>query len=454
MTLTTHRFMGRLIGYLYCIATGYHVKLSSTGSIGDAITRLLPYMTSEQKQIIDSIITRLNTMGSVQYDAMNPDYKTGYKEAVHVFTHGNLQSELLCQDSEIDTVDHEAQRKKRRRMTIAACVLVILVAAVMIYHHPYFEEQRAYNEAMEALFVFDTDHYLETFPDGKHMPEVRMLRARLELESERYAEAMEDLRYVEYKFKTSPQGRTATHMLDSIWEEKLSDYRSRDHSAMTSEAREYMKALFDYMQSHRVNVVGIAMNRDVNLKEYSDYDTFTQRYYESMDGWESETPILSVKDNFTDNDFETYEAKILQGFKSKFDNWFGYNFIKIKPIAEMSGQITPLIHIDYEIRTQSFSLAGHEVPNIWVYKEGFLTKAYIPGLHIAFRSHLTVPNSETTYTYAAMGSPEDEVRNIENLQDAYQKMTGMCFSDFVRKVTLNLGLPIYLPAEEESVVNA
>ena len=89
-------------------------------------------------------------------------------------------------------------------------------------------------------------------------------------------------------------------------------------------------------------------------------------------------------------------------------------------------------------------------PHIWVYQETLTKKVlgYLMGISIQIDATFTIPDSNVTYTYSEQGAPENEIKNIQDVQEGYLHMSAMCFAQFANKMSRNLGLKaIYFQGE-------
>jgi hypothetical protein len=210
------------------------------------------------------------------------------------------------------------------------------------------------------------------------------------------------------------------------------------------------------MKAKRVNTVNLKINPSINLKDYSEYDDDTKTLLRILCTMEKSdidtTKILSLKDNFTEQDRGTLVNILVEGVEKSFGRMFSSDFVAINKKSDDFDEDAPDLNINYEIKNQEIELGEAAIPNIWTYNEQvlpwatgkiknpFYTIGYILGIDVKFETQFTIPGSSTTYTYTEVGEPGKEIKNIKSISEGYRRMTQVCFAKFSNKMSDNLGL--------------
>ena len=347
------------------------------------------------------------------------------------------------------------KERKKKSLIVWACIGAVILGFI-IYNLPYFKEMRFYNEVKEAHTIYSCERYYREYPKGRHYEDVMDIELQQAEASKGGSKPIDVLTRYLHKF---PDGKYATRYnakCDSLWDTEIAKYNERDKSHESPEAVKFMTEMLNYMKAKRVNTVNLKINPSINLKDYSEYDDDTKTLLRILCTMEKSdidtTKILSLKDNFTEQDRGTLVNILVEGVEKSFGRMFSSDFVAINKKSDDFDEDAPDLNINYEIKNQEIELGEAAIPNIWTYNEQvlpwatgkiknpFYTIGYILGIDVKFETQFTIPGSSTTYTYTEVGEPGKEIKNIKSISEGYRRMTQVCFAKFSNKMSDNLGL--------------
>ena len=471
------RWQGRLVGLLVHIAKKNWVTFSQGDNLTlfDLIINVLPKADKDEEPIVRKLMDKFSEAkqkekdnGVEISDATEENLNNkGFQETMIVLkrrmslqslleaNNGILDHERICAAEERKKKLEEEKERKKKSLIVWACIGAVILGFI-IYNLPYFKEMRFYNEVKEAHTIYSCERYYREYPKGRHYEDVMDIELQQAEASKGGSKPIDVLTRYLHKF---PDGKYATRYnakCDSLWDTEIAKYNERDKSHESPEAVKFMTEMLNYMKAKRVNTVNLKINPSINLKDYSEYDDDTKTLLRILCTMEKSdidtTKILSLKDNFTEQDRGTLVNILVEGVEKSFGRMFSSDFVAINKKSDDFDEDAPDLNINYEIKNQEIELGEAAIPNIWTYNEQvlpwatgkiknpFYTIGYILGIDVKFETQFTIPGSSTTYTYTEVGEPGKEIKNIKSISEGYRRMTQVCFAKFSNKMSDNLGL--------------
>lgn len=475
------RWHGRVLGLLVGIARKRRLTFLATQqniTLLDLYVRVLSVSNDDDQATINALMKKLSDTSQNESDngieipestANDLDDK-GFKEAKIVIirnlpitsllneNNSILEGEMIREAEERKKMAKEEKMRQKRNRIVWACIGAVILA-VIIYNLPFFKEMRFYNEVMKIRTTRYCHQYYGLYPDGRHYEDVMNLELELAENGAGDKPVAVLTRYL-HKFpdgKYAPQFNTKC---DSLWDIEIAKYQQRDKSHESPEAVNYMTEMLAYMKAHRVNSVNLKINPSINLKDYDEYDASSKTLLRMLFLMEKEnldtTMILSLKENFTQQDRSILIDILAEGVEKSFVRMFSPDFVAVNKNSSDFNETSPDLNFNYEIKNQEIEIQDSRLPDIWTYSSkdlmtGISTiKGYILGIDVKFDVKFTIPGSSTTYTYSELGEPGKEFSNIDGIRDGYRRMTQMCFAKFSNKMSDNLGLEeTYFRGDEE-----
>lgn len=367
---------------------------------------------------------------------------------------------------EVNEKAKEAKRIKRKRWTIVGCVAAVLVIFISIYNLPYFSEKRAYSRTLKELSgTYALDEYIrgyEEYGHPDHLPDVYFRKAMIELSSvgsdspER--DCIESLTALTERFPQHSLAVKANQTIDSIWNAEVERFTSINPDYEKNPGMKMMFDLLSDMRANRIYDIALDIESDVKLKDYSEFDELVRTLIELDDKNLKDKGVLPVKEHFTKDRLDKFESILINGFKESFNKIFSPNFfnIKLRKTSEEIAKNAPVLKLKYLINTQTEKIGDFEIPTIWVHKAmstgqynfGYI-EDYILGISVFFDAQIQCAGKEP-WQFSEEGHPENEIRDIENINDGYRIMVERSFEQFRDKLHRNIGL--YTESDSTEIV--
>ena len=162
-----------------------------------------------------------------------------------------------------------------------------------------------------------------------------------------------------------------------------------------------------------------------------------------------ETKIKEIHKNIKDvtKQIQSQTTILQYEIEKSFEQIFTSDFVDIEITNEKSSLSSqfPIINCNYTIQNLNESISSDiEIPNIWIYSsnsDGYNTpQAYILAIDVTFDVSMSIPDNNQKYSYSEIGTPGEEINDVEDINDGYRKMTQACFYEFAQKISFKLGL--------------
>lgn len=315
-------------------------------------------------------------------------------------------------------------------------IVFVVIVGIVVYNLPYFQELRFYNRVMDERSLLLCQNYYDQYPEGRHYEDVMYLETEL---------SFHPIRVITTYLHKFPEGKYAAELnatCDSLWDEEIAKYDNRDKTYENKEAVAFMSAMLQHMKRERVCTVLMDIQPHVSLKDYDEYDAGIRKYLEIIMS-DAKLPlrenIVSLKENFTQEDRYTLMQILSKGLKESFDRMFSSDFVSIVTDASEAGEESPKLTFEYVIKNNTEDEEG-KIPSIWTYSSNNEPKAYILAIDVKFQVHYSIPGSDVAYTYSEVGAPAEDISGIDGISDGYRRMTSVCFAKFSNKMSARLGL--------------
>ena len=416
------RWYGRLLGLLLNLAGTKGIKFdkSENLTLQDLYLKVINLATRKEKEVINELLQKWSEQKkyeeanhiSISESDENKYQQQGLYDVTVIFRKNESIDNLLEKtdfyvEEERRIAELKKKQAKNRRIVWGFVAAVIL--AIVIYNLPYFQEQRFYNEVVEAQ-----SPYRCQIPEGKYATEI----------NDRY---------------------------NTLWDAEIVKYENRDKADESPEAVKFLTEMLHHMKQHRINTIRLEINPTINLKDYEEYDENVRSILELFSSGETlplKGNIVSLKENFTTGDQGVVKQILAEGVEKSFNRMgveksfnrmFSSNLVSIVTSPEDADSASPVLTFNYVIKN-SCDEGNNEIPNIWTYVANDKPQAYILAINVKFDVLFSIPGSDVTYTYSEIGEPGNEIRGIEDIKDGYRQMTQVCFAKFSDKMSVNLGL--------------
>ena len=329
---------------------------------------------------------------------------------------------------------------------------MIAAVVVMVISFSFLKENRAYNKVIKENKVSMCDDYINQFPKGKHLEEVRYHKIQL---SETPFEAINE--YLRY-YPSGKYADSLNEQCDKLWDEEISKYESRDKSCESAEAVKFMSDLLLYMKKHRINSIQIGVSSHLEIKDYDEYDddvkTFVEKQLNDTMRLSFKDGMIPLKSNFSKAKVSSLKKIMSEGMQNNLDKMFAPGFITVECVSDdesVNDREMPRLQIDYTIKNQETNVGAHNVPLLWIVNsENGSVRNYLVGITITFNAKCSLPGKSTSsYDYSEIGKPENYIQYIDDIRDSYRRMTSMCFECFSDNLCRNMGLQKTCSQSEE-----
>ena len=443
------RWYGRLLNLLVNLA--HRKGISLVPNEGLTLQALYEKVWAEstlaEKTVIDQLLQKWSEQKRYEEEQRIPisdeenkkQQEKGANDVVAILRQGK-RLDLLVQEVDFSAQEEillASQKKaKSRKRIIYGSFIAAIILAFVIYNLPYFKERRFYNKVVKEQSIYTCQDYCRQFPNGKHYEDVMFLE--MNLSSNPVNLLMEYL-------KDFPEGKyspVVNSRLDSLWDIEILKYEQRDKTKESPKAVKYMTEMLHYMKRNRINTILLEMNPNITLKDFDEYDEDVKEFLYSWYRDEKlplEGNLLSLKENFTEQDRGSLMQILADGVQKSFNNMFSKDLVSVVTSSYEAAENSPVLSFNYVVKNRSDEQVNG-LPNIWTYVQDETPKAYILAIDVEFDAKFSIPGSDITYEYSEVGDPGNEITGIEDVKDGYRRMTTVCFAKFSDKMAENLGL--------------
>ncbi len=363
---------------------------------------------------------------------------------------------------------------KKKILIIGICVIVV----ALFFLIPFIKEYNFYKKFMESDSWVTSRSYLEEYPDGRYVKEATqrleelsyqdVKKLRTETSCTYYDENCpdgkhkEEVAYIRIGCSSDPWRDINAYIekypkgefMDSVrveyekvWDKEIAKYNN-NKGKLSASARKFMDEMMDYMKYNMVNTICVEVNSTLRLKDYKEYPQEVRALLEMLNdnSLNIEENMIPLKEKFPESYTQSLNSLLIDGLQQSFDAVFKKGFVNV---VTTKNEKAPQVKINYVIQSQEDKLGATPIPHIWEYTESSIygalpgsksVKAYLIGISINFNAHYTIPGSQNKYDFAGVGKPENDISNIEDISDGYQKMTKTCFEQFSDNLSKSLGL--------------
>lgn len=441
------RWYGRLLGVLLNLAYKKGISFNEKDGVSLQIlyVEVISESTNEEKDVINQLLQKWGEQKKheeqLHISISEEDYKQlqdkGTKDVGALLRMGGHLDRLIQEvDFSVEECEYLAfqKRKQFRKRLIYGSVIVVIILAVVIYNLPYFKEMRCYTKVVDEPSMANCLDYYNQYPDGKHYEDVMYME--IELSSNVVKSLMNYLK----KIPNGKHIQDVNKRLDNLWDIEIDNYEKRDKSKESPEAVKYMTKMLHYMKRNRINTIRLEVNPTDSLKDFDDYDERVQLLMKLLYKGETlplEGNILSLKENFTEQDRDILMHILADGVQQSFNKMFSTDLISV--VTSEAEENSPVLSFNYQIKNRSNKNMS-ELPNIWTYVSNGKPTSYILAIDVKFDAKFSIPGSNVTYEYSEVGEPGEEIKGIQDIKDGYRQMTQICFAKFSNKMSENLGL--------------
>lgn len=467
------RWHGRLMGLVIKIARkrGVYFYEGQEVTFFDLFIAVAKKASDEEMDVINSLMKKASDLAkeeeaqgtSISQEEHDRLHDIGMQEAFAICNRGLPIDDLatdkdIMAEEKVRRMDDEKKRaeeekiraEKNRKSVITVCsIMGAIILTLIIYNLPYFKELRFYNEVVESGDTYKINKYYRIYPHGRHYEDVMAYELQLSEKGKGEKPIHVLTRYL-HKFPDGKYSQKFNAQCDSLWDNEIAKYQQRDKSHESPDAVKYMTEMLHYMKTKRVNSVNFKINPSVTLKDYDEYSEDAKlilRLFSRANNVEfDQEKILSLKENFTQQDKSILVQILAEGLEKSFRRMFSSDFVAINKDKDDYDSLSPNLTINYTIKNQELATDKYIIPDVWTYRsqdfltKQWVTKGFILGIDVNFDTQFTIPGSDVTYNYTEVGEPGKEIRDIESIQDGYRQMTQMCFAKFSNKMSDNLGL--------------
>lgn len=450
------RWYGRLLGLLLNLAYRKGISFNEKDEVilRTLYIEVISKSTEEERELINQLLQKWVEQKKYEeqlhISISEKEYKIlqdkGTKDVGALLRMGGPLGRLIQEvDFSVEEGTYLALQKRKllRKRLIYRSVIVAFILAVVIYNLPYFKEMRCYNKVVDEPSIAHCLDYYNQYPDGKHYEDVMFMEIGLS------SNVVKSLMNYLKKFPKGKYIQDVNKRLDNLWDIEIDKYGKRDKSKESPEAVKYMTEMLHYMKRNRINTIRLEVNPTDSLKDFDDYDERVKLLMKLLYKGETlplEGNILSLKENFTEQDRDILMHILADGVQQSFNRMFSADFISV--VTSDAAENAPVLSFNYQIKNRSDKNVGG-LPDIWTYISNGKPTSYILAIDVRFNAKFLIPGSNVTYEYSEMGEPGEEIKGIQDVKDGYRQMTQVCFAKFSNKMSENLGLEeIYLKKEE------
>ena len=375
-------------------------------------------------------------------------------------------------------------------------ITAIIVSAVIAFAYNKFEEWNDFRIVNEERTTEICDKFIEKHPKSSHVDSVAYLRTKIALNRDDFYAAqnyiydyrerfpygahIEDINYLEvqcdYKMNgfswtsidrfnelhpSSKYKRQINAMTDLKWNECIATYDTLAAKAH-EKAASYLREMLTYLKEHKTHTVGIVINPDIRVKDYTDYSATVQKILDytpigklqiSLGTMKSQ--MVHVGDNFSKRRINQISRDIISSIQLAFNDLFGIGTIQLSTNAPADA---PTWTINYKIRNLERKVFDETVPRIYeIYTRPIkfytgpikiVPDAVIVGTEMSIYCHLTLPDSDTDFKYNVEVTPEKALswtpfsKEGDNLvSEAYYHITHSCLNRYITHIKSTFALP-------------
>ncbi|GAA3514797.1 hypothetical protein GCM10022393_30910 [Aquimarina addita] len=320
--------------------------------------------------------------------------------------------------------------------------IIVLAIAYFSFFDDYFKYLQVKSERTEVV----CNQYAYKFPDGYFIEEVAMIKFQ----------TTRDIEHVKDFMNTYPDSKEYKEVEDfknQLWASEIKRYDSivNVNTGFDKEAVSFFRNLLLYMRDQNNTEIQLDLQGDVEVKDFEEYPeeviTLLDMQFKASENRTVTDNIAAIKKHYRRGNIRSYERIITNSIEESFENVLSENFIKI--VKEGSSDTGVAIKITYHIKNQEYGNLdaqedeGTGVPNIWVYGKDGATNgfiSYIIGVSIAYDFKMAIPDTQFTYAFSHKTNALDDINNVANIEDGYQRMTEQNFYNYANDISVKFGL--------------
>lgn len=320
--------------------------------------------------------------------------------------------------------------------------IVILVIAYFSFFDDYFKYLEVKNKRTEIV----CNQYEYKFPKGFFIEEVAMIKFQ----------TTRDIEHVKDFMNTYPDSKNYKEVEDfknQLWASEIKRYDSivGVNTGFDKDAVIFFRNLLLHMRDKNSTEIQLDLQGDVDVKDFEEYPTevikLLDTQFKASENRTVTDHIAAIKKHYRQGSISGYERIITNSIEESFENVLSENFIKI--VRSNSSDTDLVIQIKYHIKNQEYGDVGESVmgnagiPNIWVYGKGDTSNefiSYIIGVSIAYDFKMEIPDTQFNYAFNHQTNALDDIENVSNIKDGYQRMTEQNFYNYANDISAKFGL--------------
>jgi hypothetical protein len=374
-------------------------------------------------------------------------------------------------------------------------ILGILALALLIFYFSFYKEYSLYSSAINSDDLYTISSYKESYPDGKYISEVNehlearafalMIKDSSETSIENYklfcsggkhfenADAIDfmisnnvdKVRAFIKKYPKSKYIKDANLKIKELWENEIGFFDANIKlKKLNPEAKsvKFFRNLLLHMKEKNLTSFVIKFNYSNELKEFKDYSARVQSDVSILYGGGYDKGVFiphadanniePFEGNFTDENIEELEKNVAENLKSDIESVFGEKFFEFQIVeSDESANVDKnaifseamLINIDYKIKNAE----EMKIPLLLHHTRGTTSNildrkfvSYIMDISTFFKLKMVNPEDGSEFIIDNKGQTAQEYESINTVSDAYYRMLGDTFNDFITKASEKLGL--------------
>lgn len=354
-----------------------------------------------------------------------------------------------------------------------------IFAFIKIQNIPYFVEQRLYNKIKSPekrgiltypLIMWNCESYIEQFPNGKHITNVkeRYKKLRNEFEDVAYELTLKggeiSSRYILHSESSSglnsriesykelyPNGKYLDKLYayyDSLWTNEINRFSELNSHEIDTKAHKAMLDMLKYMEENHIDTIVANTKIDVSeiMQIYDSNNCYDAIVREDFEKRYSKSELIPIYND---------QLKDIGGYwvNEKFSNMFDscmcektnrlehcklYEMVDIKDAEDKCAPLNkyPQLAIDVKITNKELTKNGKLFPQFYVI-EGDSSKMFYD-INYEMNIKLIMPNKETYNIYKDIVSIAD-VKNISGINssaDMFIMLRDFSISGFLERLGL------------------
>jgi hypothetical protein len=382
--------------------------------------------------------------------------------------------------------------KKNKKISI----LVFLFFIIMLFYIFFLKEFNAYRSSLNTKDLSKIDAYLVKYPNGRYSSEIKA-----HLENEAYSRVvsdssssdidnyyifcqegkhMQDVLFIDLylsrsikkakdflaNYPNSPYREKVAAKIDQLWDDEIKLYEKKVltyRSGVNVKSVKFFRDLLKYMKENQLTTFYIRFYKNTKIKDYKEYPVESRnicKFFYALETKDlsiiglappSDSNVYSVRSNFSEEGILDLEKNVGDEIVNSFHSIFSKDFFNFSIIHSDDPAKVPdkniVIDLKYRIENDEDEFSGNLVPNLWQSTESYTElpsskrfKGYILALKVEFMINIINIGNKDVFSISEKGNPGSEISGFENYREAYKIMVGNNFTDFIKKVSLKLGL--------------